>query len=431
MYINLFSRGGLLPLNVETTLGRRRHLSTANRMELFPRLNLDKLMSYNLPVIGGSAGIGLGNSIGDDPGVGGNPLSTDTQIIVESTSVIDGLTMSMTTVADTATAQSVSTTLPPPVSGNTYGDTSLTTSSSKPAPTLVSTHSASTMSSASSRVPRPSVQVQSSAAADTAGGTQSKSLPGAAIAGIVFGVLFFALAVGVLAFRARSIRRRSMKRKTWVSKPFMVSTTRTVLTDRPIEDGIVAAASNPGATAGIGGTNSVAAIPAPRTNLKIPRVKPPPLSLLSVPGLESAGLDSGSSSNYFGASHRLSAVTTSSADSTTSSLMVQTNSAPPTIGATYGALTNVGVVRCIFEPRLPDELRIRVGDAMRVLAEYDDGWGLCESARGERGMVPLQCLDRGMEDDDRVGLARPASERLSMLGVTGRTMRQSSLPALV
>ncbi len=77
---------------------------------------------------------------------------------------------------------------------------------------------------------------------------------------------------------------------------------------------------------------------------------------------------------------------------------------------------------------LPDELRIRVGDAMRVLAEYDDGWGLCESTSGERGMVPLQCLDRGIEDD---GLARPASERLSMLGVTGRTMRQSSLPALV
>jgi len=286
------------------------------------------------------------------------------------------------------------------------------------------------MSSTSSRVPRPSVQVQSSAAADTAGGTESKSLPGAAIAGIVFGVLFFALAVGVLMFRARSIRRRSRKRQTWVSKPFMVSTTRTVLTDRPIVDGIVAAASNPGATTGIGGTNSVAATPAPRSNLKIPRVKPPPLLLLSVPGPESAGLDSGSGSNYFGASHRLSAMTTS-ADSTTSSLMVQTNSAPPTIGATYGALTNVGVVRCIFEPRLPDELRIRVGDAMRVLAEYDDGWGLCESGSGERGMVPLQCLDRGMEDDGRVGLARPASERLSMLGVTGRTMRQSSLPALV
>ena len=421
MYINLFPRGGLLPLNVETTFSKRSHSSTAKRMELFPRSGLDinKLISYNLPVIGGSAGVGLGNSIGDDPGVGGNLPSTDTQISGQSTSVVDGSTMTVTTEADTATAQpSVSTTLPTPVSGNT-------SSTSNPAPS-VSAHSASTMSSASSRVPQPSVQVQSSAEANTAGGTESKSLPGAAIAGIVFGVLFFALAVGVLVFRARSIRRRSRKRETWVSKPFMVSTTRTVLTDRPImADGTGAGASNPGATAGIGGTNSVAVTPAARPNLKIPRVKPPPLLLLSVPGPESAGLDSGSGSSYFSASHRLSA------NSTTSSLMVQTNSAPPSIGATYGALTNVGVVRCIFEPRLPDELRIRVGDAMRVLAEYDDGWGLCENTGGERGMVPLQCLDRGMEDDGRIGLARPASERLSMLGVTGRTMRQSSLPALV
>ena len=85
----------------------------------------------------------------------------------------------------------------------------------------------------------------------------------------------------------------------------------------------------------------------------------------------------------------------------------------------YGALTNVGVVRCIFEPRLPDELGIRVGEALRVLAEYDDGWGLCENTRGARGMVPLECLDRGME------------EQLTMLAVSSRNLRKSSLPALV
>ncbi|PFH51686.1 hypothetical protein AMATHDRAFT_103751, partial [Amanita thiersii Skay4041] len=49
----------------------------------------------------------------------------------------------------------------------------------------------------------------------------------------------------------------------------------------------------------------------------------------------------------------------------------------------------------MFEPTLPDELRLSIGETMRVLAEYDDGWGLCENAKGERGMIPLECLDRG------------------------------------
>ncbi|KAF8668579.1 hypothetical protein AX14_006125 [Amanita brunnescens Koide BX004] len=277
------------------------------------------------------------------------------------------------------------------------------------------------LSASSSRVPQPSVQVQQghpTAAANTSTNS-AKSLPGAAIAGVVFGVLFFALAVGVLVFRRWAIRKRSIRRRTWLSKPFVVSTTTTVLTDKPSAAGNAgAAAGETGASAG-GGNNS-GATAVPRLNLKIPRVKPPPLSLLSVPGPGYAVLDSGpgsgSGSNVgFSASHRSSTMSTS-ADSTNSSLIVQMNSAPTTM---YGALTNVGVVRCIFEPRLPDELGIRVGEALRVLAEYDDGWGLCENTRGARGMVPLECLDRGME------------EQLTMLAVSSRNLRKSSLPALV
>jgi hypothetical protein len=52
------------------------------------------------------------------------------------------------------------------------------------------------------------------------------------------------------------------------------------------------------------------------------------------------------------------------------------------------------VVRCTFIPTLPDELQIATGERVRVLAEYDDGWGLCQNARGEQGMVPLECLQR-------------------------------------
>ena len=52
-------------------------------------------------------------------------------------------------------------------------------------------------------------------------------------------------------------------------------------------------------------------------------------------------------------------------------------------------------VTSTFIPTLPDELAIGVGDTLRMLAKYDDGWALCLNQRGEKGMVPLECFDRG------------------------------------
>jgi hypothetical protein len=73
-------------------------------------------------------------------------------------------------------------------------------------------------------------------------------------------------------------------------------------------------------------------------------------------------------------------------------------------------------VICTFITSLPDELSIRVGETIRVLAEYDDGWALSLNARGEQGMVPLQCLDRGVGggrsfdgDADMNGMKRVSS----------------------
>ena len=89
---------------------------------------------------------------------------------------------------------------------------------------------------------------------------------------------------------------------------------------------------------------------------------------------------------------------------------------------------NIGVVKSIFEPRMNDELRIRVGEALRVLAEYDDGWAFCENPRGERGMIPLECLDRGNTARVRARSLVGSEESLSVqLG--RRSVRKSSLPA--
>lgn len=63
---------------------------------------------------------------------------------------------------------------------------------------------------------------------------------------------------------------------------------------------------------------------------------------------------------------------------------------------------NGAVVKQTFIPALPDELEISTGETIRVLSEYDDGWALCVNLRGEQGMVPLECLDRGFSSNDQL-----------------------------
>lgn len=46
-----------------------------------------------------------------------------------------------------------------------------------------------------------------------------------------------------------------------------------------------------------------------------------------------------------------------------------------------------------FVPHLPDELPVKIGDQLRVIREFDDGWALCvTNAHGKQGMVPVECL---------------------------------------
>lgn len=73
-------------------------------------------------------------------------------------------------------------------------------------------------------------------------------------------------------------------------------------------------------------------------------------------------------------------------------------------------------VRRTFSPSLPDELAISVGDSVKVLATYDDGWALCQKvASGDQGVVPLECLDT------------PGSGNLDAPSTDAQLKRQSSL----
>ncbi|KAJ7436222.1 hypothetical protein FB451DRAFT_1571144 [Mycena latifolia] len=76
----------------------------------------------------------------------------------------------------------------------------------------------------------------------------------------------------------------------------------------------------------------------------------------------------------------------------------------PTPAAPAGALPSA-LVRYEFIPTLPDELSITTGELVRIVAEYDDGWALCKNGRGEQGMVPLECLDRGSSPAQQALLA--------------------------
>ncbi|KAI6109629.1 hypothetical protein EDD17DRAFT_1450157, partial [Pisolithus thermaeus] len=68
----------------------------------------------------------------------------------------------------------------------------------------------------------------------------------------------------------------------------------------------------------------------------------------------------------------------------------------------YSATTRpelpIAVIKCTFVPSLPDELSITTGELVRVVDRFDDGWALCENGRGERGMIPQDCLTETTTD---------------------------------
>jgi hypothetical protein len=71
----------------------------------------------------------------------------------------------------------------------------------------------------------------------------------------------------------------------------------------------------------------------------------------------------------------------------------------PPVRAPEGA---VAPVVAEFIPSLSDELRIQIGEIVRIFAIYDDGWVFCGKVDSKsQGMIPAECLDlRGTGVDD-------------------------------
>lgn len=73
----------------------------------------------------------------------------------------------------------------------------------------------------------------------------------------------------------------------------------------------------------------------------------------------------------------------------------------PSVRAQHAPLE--AMVKCTFVPTLPDELSITTGERIFIVEQYDDGWDLCANVRGERGMVPRECLEHAPIDQPDIG----------------------------
>jgi len=213
-------------------------------------------------------------------------------------------------------------------------------------------------------------------------------LPAGAIVGIVLGGIFLLAIVIIIVLRRRSVNKR-LRLRAWASTPppFLwidpekglgpITNTKSSFIQTPVNSRNVLS----GTTQGQGLTNAQSS----RASIAIP-ARPP---------------------TAFGINSDYNLSTPSTGSPTSSS--------------------ERSVVVAMFIPKLPDELSITIGETLRVLSEFDDGWVVCSNSRGEVGMVPVECLARGntsSESSQEGGSARPrraSSLILSSVPVAGRS----------
>jgi Variant SH3 domain len=194
--------------------------------------------------------------------------------------------------------------------------------------------------------------------ADAASGS-SKGISGGGIAAIVTILVIAFLGVVLFFVRKMYIRKRELKRGTWGAGAFAKHTE--FLPEQGEKSYDNASGFMPGAGNSPSSPFASSAFGHQRT------IAPPPMSY----------------NNNFSP---LSTAPPSLSPGMGAAVGMERASAEPTPTDAF--------IKCTFIPSLPDELSISTGETVRVVAEYDDGWAMCANARGEQGMVPLECLDQ-------------------------------------
>jgi hypothetical protein len=187
------------------------------------------------------------------------------------------------------------------------------------------------------------------------------------IVGIVFGIFVAFVFIGLFFYRRRMIQKRKALRGKWAIKPFEIGTPKDF---RKGDENMM------GATQNMVQVSAIASLPSPNLS-------------------------------------RGSAVT---------------DAPPQYMTSKTGSMNKIApdskIVKHAFVPTRPDELQVEMGDRLRVLKEYDDGWASCVNMSAssdadqnqKQGMVPMACWSsedigtggagaeengRGIGDDDK------------------------------
>ena len=265
-----------------------------------------------------------------------------------------------------------------------------------PGYTVVPVESTTSLTTSTSAKPQPTVEKDATSSTPEPVGGTSTNKPGLSVGAFV-GIVVLCLAIffGGLFFliRRRYVKRRKELRKGWSrSKGSQFAPLADPLTEQKGLYGLPSNIQKPSTT-----TMSSAAVP---PQLRMPG-RPP----------------SSYGSDYVQYVSPAAVVKQSPSPTSSNSKVAKS----PTYGppSTTSPSSSLATVISTFITTLPDELAIIVGESVRVLAEYDDGWALCLNGRGEQGMIPMECLSGRFQT--------PEEEMKISRGLGGNARRVSSL----
>jgi len=245
----------------------------------------------------------------------------------------------------------------------------------------------------------------------------NRGLSGGAIAGIIAGGVIAGIALIVFFVRKTYLRRREKRRISWNKAPGMGGS----LVDEPKFDPDTNDHSPPFAAA----TNAPQRI-APLSPFdfevrgKSMYSTPPPMQLRTMPAY---AIPPPPSATYNNPAYPTQPIPLPYNPGNPTALAMTYGNPGMRMSSTLGSAglqraPTEATVKCTFVPTLPDELSIITGERVCVVEQYDDGWDLCMNGRGERGMVPHECLEHAPSDQPDVGWRNV--KRLSSLNLDGK-----------